>query len=231
MDIELTLYEARVIGSLIEKEITTPDQYPLSLNALTNACNQKSNREPVLELDEATIQETLDALVKRSLVSDQSSSANVKSTTKYKHRFCNTEFGILKFSEQELGIICALLLRGPQTPGELRTHTNRLCKFSDMQEVESALNHLMERSDGPFVARLAREPGKRESRYMHLFSGDAPAIELPGSTHSAPDLTDSERERLDLLELRVDELEQEIVQIKRALQQLGPKPTTGYMEA
>lgn len=229
MDIELTLYEARVIGSLIEKEITTPDQYPLSLNALTNACNQKSNREPVLELDEATVQETLDALVKRSLVSDQTGFGS--RTTKYKHRFCNTEFGILKFSEQELGIICALLLRGPQTPGELRTHTNRLCKFRDMQEVESALDHLMERSDGPFVARLAREPGKRESRYMHLFSGDAPAMEFSSSTHSASDLSGAEIERLDQLELRVDELEQEIVQLKRALEQLGPKPTTGYMEA
>lgn len=229
MDIELTLYEARVIGSLIEKEITTPDQYPLSLNALTNACNQKSNREPVLELDESTVQETLDALVKRSMVSDQSGFGS--RTTKYKHRFCNTEFGILKFSEQELGIICALLLRGPQTPGELRTHTNRLCKFGDMQEVESALDSLMERSDGPFVAKLAREPGKRESRYMHLFSGDVPEIVLSGSASSASDLSSAELERLDMLELRVDELEQEVVQLKRALEQLTPKSSTGYMEA
>ncbi len=229
MDIELTLHEARAIGSLIEKEITTPDQYPLSLNALTNACNQKSNREPVLELDEATVQETLDALVKRSLVSDQAGFGS--RTTKYKHRFCNTEFGILKFSEQELGIICALLLRGPQTPGELRTHTNRLCKFRDMQEVESALDRLMERSDGPFIAKLAREPGKRESRYMHLFSGDAPAMAFSGGTNSAAGLSGAELDRLDQLEQRVDELEQEIMQLKRALEQLGPKPTTGYMEA
>lgn len=229
MDIKLTLYEARIIGSLIEKEIATPDQYPLSLNALTNACNQKSNREPVLELDEAKVQETLDALVKRSLVSDQTGFGS--RTTKYKHRFCNTEFGILKFSEQELGIICALLLRGPQTPGELRTHTNRLCKFRDMQEVESALDRLIERSDGPFVARLPREPGKRESRYMHLFSGDATAMEFSSSTLSASELSGAELERLDQLELRVDELEQEIVQLKRTLEQLGPKPTTGYMEA
>ncbi len=219
MDIELTLYEARIIGALIEKEITTPDQYPLSLNALTNACNQKSNREPVLELDEATVQETLDALVKKSLVSDQTGFGS--RTTKYRHRFCNTEFGILKFTEQELGIICALLLRGPQTPGELRTHTNRLCKFRDMQEVESALDRLTERSDGPFVAKLAREPGKRESRYMHLFSGDAPALEFPGSTHSASDLSGAELERLDQLERRVDELEQEIVQLKRELARLA----------
>lgn len=229
MDIELTLYEARIIGSLIEKEITTPDQYPLSLNALTNACNQKSNREPVLDLDEATVQETLDGLVKKSLVSDQTGFGS--RTTKYRHRFCNTEFGILKFSQQELGIVCALLLRGPQTPGELRTHTNRLCKFRDMQEVESALDRLMERSDGPFVGKLQREPGKRESRYMHLFSGDAPAFEFSGSTNSTSDLSGAELERLDQLEQRIDNLEQEIVQLKRALEQLGPKPTTGYMEA
>lgn len=228
MDIELTLYEARVIGSLIEKEITTPDQYPLSLNAMVNACNQKSNRDPVLELDEATVQETLDGLVKRSLVSDQTGFGS--RTTKYKHRFCNTEFGLLKFTEQELGIICALLLRGPQTPGELRTHTNRLCRFGDMQEVESALEHLMERGDGPFVAKLPREPGKRESRFMHLFSGDAPAMAFPGSTNSAADLSGAELERLDQLEQRVEELEQEIAQLKRALEQLGTKPTTGYME-
>ena len=229
MDIELTLYEARIIGSLIEKEITTPDQYPLSLNALTNACNQKSNREPVLDLDEATVQETLDGLVKKSLVSDQTGFGS--RTTKYRHRFCNTEFGILKFSQQELGIVCALLLRGPQTPGELRTHTNRLCKFRDMQEVESALDRLMDRSDGPFVGKLQREPGKRESRYMHLFSGDAPVFEFSGSTNNSPDLSGAELGRLDQLEQRVDELEQEIVQLKQALEQLGPKPTTGYMEA
>ncbi len=229
MDIKLTLYEARVIGALIEKEITTPDQYPLSLNALVNACNQKSNREPVLELDEATVQEALDTLVRRSLVSDQSGFGS--RTTKYRHRFCNTEFGILKFSEQELGIICALLLRGPQTPDELRTHTNRLCRFSDMQEVESALDRLMERNDGPFVAKLAREPGKRESRFMHLFSGDAPAMEFPVNTNSASDLSGADLDRLDQLGQRIDELEQEIVRLKRALEQLEPKPTTGYMEA
>jgi uncharacterized protein YceH (UPF0502 family) len=228
MDIELTQYEARVIGALIEKEITTPDQYPLSLNALVNACNQKSNREPVLELDETTVQETLDALVKRSLVSDQSGFGS--RTTKYKHRFCNTEFGILKFSKQELGIICALLLRGPQTPGELRSHTNRLCEFRDMQEVESALEHLMERNDGPFAAKLPREPGKRESRFMHLFSGDAPTVAFSGSANSTAELSGDESERLVLLELRVDDLEQEIMHLKRALEQLSPYPSSGYMD-
>ncbi len=226
MDISLALYEARVIGSLIEKEITTPDQYPLSLNALANACNQKSNREPVLELDEATIQQALDALVKKALVSDKTGYGS--RTTKYRHRFCNTEFGLLKFSERELGVICALLLRGPQTPGELRTHTSRLCHFNDMEEVESTLTQLMERSDGPFVAKLPREAGKRESRYMQLFSGDAPAQETSGGTEGA--LDGVERERLARLELRVDELEHEVARVGRELERLALGAVAGGTE-
>jgi uncharacterized protein YceH (UPF0502 family) len=170
MKIELTAHEARVIGCLIEKEITTPDQYPLSLNALTNACNQKTNREPVLELAETTVQQVVDGLLKKYLVSDKSAGYGGR-VTKYKHRFCNTEFGSLKFSKQELGILCVLMLRGPQTPGELRTRTNRLCEFSDAGEVDSTLKGLMAREDGPFIARLARAAGARESRYAHLFSG------------------------------------------------------------
>src|SRR6202451_1289573 len=170
MNIVFTRNEARVIGCLIEKEITTPDQYPLSLNALTNACNQKTNREPVLELSEAEVQQSVDSLMKKYMVSDKSAGYGGR-VTKYKHRFCNTEFGSLKFSKQELGIICVLLLRGPQTPGELRARTNRLCEFTDAAHVETTLKDLMAREDGPFIARLPRAPGARESRYAHLFSG------------------------------------------------------------
>jgi uncharacterized protein YceH (UPF0502 family) len=213
VDVNLSLYEARVIGCLIEKEITTPDQYPLSLNALTNACNQKSNREPVLELNEATVQNTVDDLIKKRLVVEKSGFGS--RVTKYQHRFCNTEFGSLRFSPQELGIICVLLLRGPQTPGELRSHTSRLCSFRDMQEVEATLKHLMERADGPFVARLARELGRRESRYTHLFSGEVP--DTAEDTEVAPLYASSERERLDRLEQLVSELRQEVEQLKRRL--------------
>ena len=156
VDICLTPFEARVIGCLIEKHRTTPEHYPLSLNALTNACNQKSNRDPVLELDEATVQDTIDALIRKHYVSEKSGFGS--RVTKYQHRFCNTEFGALKFSEQELGIVCVLLLRGPQTPGELRTRTERLCRFLDIHEVESTLDRLMQRDDGPFVMKLPREP-------------------------------------------------------------------------
>ena len=136
MNIEFSANEARVIGCLIEKEITTPDQYPLSLNALTNACNQKTNREPVLDLSEAAVQQAVDSLMKKYMVSDKSAGYGGR-VTKYKHRFCNTEFGSLKFSKQELGIICVLLLRGPQTPGELRSRTNRLCEFADADDGRS----------------------------------------------------------------------------------------------
>src|SRR5476649_1435964 len=170
MNLELTLHETRIIGCLVEKEITTPDQYPLSLNALTNACNQKTNREPVLELAASAVQQAVDSLMRKHLVSDKSAGYGGR-VTKYKHRFCNTEFGPLKFSKQELGIICVQLLRGPQTPGELRSRTNRLCVFADAEEVETTLKGLMSREDGPFIARLARAPGARESRYAHLFSG------------------------------------------------------------
>src|SRR5271170_6742797 len=164
MNILFSANEARIIGCLIDKEITTPDQYPLSLNALTNACNQKTNREPVLDLSEAEVQQSVDSLMKKYMVSDKSAGYGGR-VTKYKHRFCNTEFGSLKFTKQELGIICVLLLRGPQTPGELRSRTNRLCEFSDAEQVEAVLRELMTRPDGPFLARLARTAGARESRY------------------------------------------------------------------
>ncbi len=185
MKIELTPLEARVIGCLIEKEITTPDQYPLSLNALTGACNQKTNRDPVLELDEREVQAIADSLVKRFLVSDKGGFGG--RTTKYRHRFCNTEFGPLQFTPGELGIVCVLLLRGPQTPGELRTRTQRLCDFADVAAVETTLEHLIAREDGPFVARLARAPGERESRYAHLFSGHIESVAAPAAAPHAVD--------------------------------------------
>lgn len=175
MPVELTAHEARVIGCLIEKQVATPDQYPLSLNALTNACNQKSNRDPVLALDEREVQSVVDGLMKRQLVLEKSGFGS--RVPKYQHLFCNTQFGSLKFSPSGTAILCELLLRGPQTPGELRTHAARLAPLKDVGEVELELEELMTRPDGPFVARLPREPGRRESRYMHLFSGEAPPAE------------------------------------------------------
>jgi uncharacterized protein YceH (UPF0502 family) len=220
MNIELSANEARVIGCLLEKEITTPEQYPLSLNALTNACNQKTNRDPVLELTEATVQTAVDSLMKKYLVSDKSAGYGGR-VTKYKHRFCNTEFGSLKFSAQELGIVCVLLLRGPQTPGELRSRTNRLCEFADAQAVEATLAQLMRREDGPFIARLERAPGARESRYAHLFSGHLESAPEPEeSSEPAAGLTPGTAlaGRVARLEALVDALRAELDALKLGLQ-------------
>jgi uncharacterized protein YceH (UPF0502 family) len=216
MNIEFSPNEARVIGCLLEKEITTPDQYPLSLNALTNACNQKTNREPVLELSEAVVQQAVDSLMKKYLVSDKSAGYGGR-VTKYKHRFCNTEFGSLKFSAQEIGIICVLLLRGPQTPGELRARTNRMCEFADADQVEATLKNLMAREDGPFIARLPRAAGARESRYAHLFSGiieSAPEPEI--SAAGSPNPT-ALSERVSHLEEMMDQMRAQVDALAEAL--------------
>lgn len=214
MSVELTALEARVIGCLIEKQVTTPDQYPLSLNALTNACNQKSNRDPVLELDERQVQAVLDGLMRRQLAMERSGFGS--RVPKYQHLFCNTEYGSLKFSPQQTGIVCELLVRGPQTPGELRTHAARMAPLHDVTEVENALEDLMTRPDGPFVAKLAREPGRRESRYMHLFSGDAPPPmrDAPEVTASSGAVSTGHAERLAALEQAVDEMRREIAELK-----------------
>lgn len=169
MKIELNAIEARVIGSLIEKQVTTPDHYPLSLNALTNACNQKSNREPVLALDEGEVQRTLDALSRKHLVIERSGFGS--RVPKYQQCFCNTEYGSLQFTPVELGIICELLLRDPQTPGELRTRVPRMARVSGPEDIEIALRDLAARPSGPLVVRLPREPGRRDARYAQLFTG------------------------------------------------------------
>jgi uncharacterized protein YceH (UPF0502 family) len=218
MNLELTLHETRVVGCLIEKEITTPDQYPLSLNALTSACNQKSNRDPVLDLDEATVQQTVDQLVKKRLASEQSGYGS--RVPKFQHLFCNTAFGTLKFSPQELAIVCELFLRGPQTPGELRSRAGRLCRFSDVTEVEAVLAGLASREDGPFVMRLAREPGKRESRYAHLFSGEVAGREESEAREGSADFVekaDAGGGRLSQLEQRVADVEAEVAKLKNFL--------------
>lgn len=209
MKIHLSAVEARIIGCLLEKQVTTPDQYPMSLNGVVTACNQKSNREPVLSLSDVSVQDTLDMLVKKHLATPQSGFG--QRVVKYEHRFCNTEFGHLKFTAGELALIATLLLRGAQTPGELRTRCARLHEFADMAEVEQALQALASREDGPFVVRLAREPGKRESRFMHLFSGEVDEAAL--ASNDAPQENDDLRER-------VAELEREMAEIKQVLARL-----------
>ncbi len=222
MNLELTLHETRVIGCLIEKEITTPEQYPLSLNALTNACNQKSNRDPVLNLPEATVQQLVDQLIKKRLASEQSGYGN--RVPKFQHLFCNTNFGTLKFSPQELGVVCELFLRGAQTPGELRSRASRLCRFGDVSEVEAVLHSLATREDGPYVIRLAREPGRRESRYAHLFSGElvgAMESETRESAAGHAEDANAEYSRIQRLERRVDELENLVSELQANLKHLS----------
>ena len=211
--ISLTFNETRIIGSLIEKAITTPENYPLSLNALVNACNQKSNRDPVVTLDEATVQQTLDELVKKRLVSARSGFGS--RVTKYQHRFANTEFSELQLDERELAILCELFLRGPQTPGELRGRASRLCPFTDVGEVETALESLMTREEGALVARLPREPGKRESRYAHLFGSD----ESPGEQETASEGRNGAA-NLSLLERRLDEMALQLERLAERVEQL-----------
>lgn len=165
MKIELSADEVRVLGALIEKEITSPDQCPLSLNALTAACNQRSNRDPVVDWDEPGVQRIVDGLLRRYLLGSNSGHGN--RVTKYRQRLINAEYGDLKLSERQVGILCELMLRGPQTPGELRVRCERLCAFADVGQVEAALESMINR-DEPLVERLPREPGRRESRYRHL---------------------------------------------------------------
>ncbi|MCG5127851.1 YceH family protein [Enterobacter mori] len=210
MKYQLSGAEARVVGSLLEKQVTTPEQYPLSVNAVTMACNQKTNREPVMNLSEHDVQEVLDGLVKRHYLRTVSGFGN--RVTKYEQRFCNSEFGDLKLSSAEVAVITTLLLRGAQTPGELRTRASRMHEFSDMQEVEQTLEGLAAREDGPYVVRLAREPGKRESRYMHLFSGDVDAASATAES-DRPAGSDS-------LAARVEALEDEVAGLKQRLDAL-----------
>ncbi|WP_337232924.1 YceH family protein [Citrobacter portucalensis] len=209
MKYELTATEARVIGCLLEKQVTTPEQYPLSVNGVVTACNQKTNREPVMNLSESDVQEQLDNLVKRHFLRTVSGFGN--RVTKYEQRFCNSEFGNLKLSAAEVAIITTLLLRGAQTPGELRSRASRMYEFSDMAEVESTLENLANREDGPYVIRLAREPGKRESRYIHLFCGE---VDEAIAAADEPPVASGD------LQARVEALETEVAELKQRLDSL-----------
>ncbi len=214
MNIELNANEARVIGCLMEKSVITPDQYPLSLNALVNACNQKSSREPVVSLDQGVVERTVKDLIARKLVMTQEFGSRVE---KYQQRLCNTHFAEIKFSPAEFAVVCLLLLRGAQTPGELKAHSGRLYEFADPAEVDATLESLLTRADGPFVARLPREPRRKDHAYAHLFGGplESAPMSLPESSSSeapAPRTT-----ALTALEARVEKLEQELAALKQTL--------------
>jgi len=211
--------EARVVGCLIEKEITTPDQYPLTINALTSACNQKSNRDPVLDLDDAAVQRIVDGLAKRHLVSDRATYGG--RVPRYKQIFCNTSLGGLQFSDIERAILCELLLRGPQSAGELRTRGQRMARIGDVSEVEAALASLAQHPEGPFVICLPRAPGWRDARWAHLLGTEPPAVPQtpPQSAGTAPVRAD--------LATRVAELEAEVAGLRLAIDSLERRLTGG----
>ena len=206
--------EARVIGCLIEKSITTPDQYPLTLNALTNACNQKSSRDPVMSLTQGEVQHTIRTLEGKHLVRTEE---NFKSRTeKYSQRFCNTRYSDLQLDSAEVAIVCLLLLRGPQTPGELRSRSGRLHTFADNADVVTALNGLVEREAGPLVVKLPRTMGRKDSEYMHLFGGPVD-IEAHVAQASAARPAASPRGGVVELTERVERLEAELAELKEQL--------------
>jgi len=203
--------EARVLGALIEKEITTPEYYPLSLNALTNACNQKSNRDPVLHVEESEVRKALNHLEYQSLV--RSVSATDSRVTKFEHRLQDT----FNFYRPEVAVICELLLRGPQTPGELRTRASRMHAFEDLESVHSALSRL-EKREPPLVTVLPRQPGTKEARYAHLL-GDAPQVAASAPPHetAARDhdaAAPSSNERIESLVAEVAELRSQIADLQ-----------------
>jgi uncharacterized protein YceH (UPF0502 family) len=209
-ELNLTEIEVRVLGALIEKDITTPDYYPLSLNALVNACNQKNNRDPVMTLDEESVGQALASLQERRMAGPAGGADS--RVTKYEHRLQE----VFNFDRRETALICVLLLRGPQTPGELRGRSERMYRFETLEDVQSGLQKLMER-EPPLVRILPRVPGTKESRYMHLFSGDAgiPLETDHAADDSAGHRVTSSGARLATLETEVASLKQDIAELRR----------------
>ena len=214
---DLSVEEIRVLGALLEKSITTPDQYPLTLNALTNACNQKSSREPVLNLDPGEVQRTARQLDGRHLIKrDENFRTGVE---KYSQRLCNTPFSQLQFSAAEYAVICLLLLRGKQTPGELRTRSGRLHAFAENEDVAQTLQALIDREGGALVARLPRAAGRQDHEYMHLFAGAIDSVVQDEDTRGVNG--DLRSDRVAHLEARLAALADEVANLKR---QLGVAP-------
>ena len=209
-NIVLNDVEARVLGSLIEKDITTPDYYPMSLNALVNACNQKNNREPIMNLDENSVRHGLDGLQAKKLAGPAGGADS--RVTKYEHRLQEA----FNFRRDETAILCVLLLRGPQTPGELRGRTERMHRFEHLDDVQSTLQRLMQR-DPSLVAMLARQPGTKEARYMHLLSGDVERRQGPPPGFSAQPATAGNGDRLSQLEESVAALRSEVADLREQL--------------
>jgi hypothetical protein len=202
MDIILNDAGVRILGCLIEKELTTPEYYPLSLNSLTNACNQKSNRNPIVSYDEADVSQGLESLQEMGLARKTLTAGS--RVTKYLHTFLDK----FDLSTHEIAVLCELMLRGPQTPGEVRTHAERMSEFKGLEEIENTLQALMD-YDPALVVKLPRETGRKECRYMHLFSGNTMKA-LP----SGPTAHQSQ------IQERISKLEEEITRLREELEEL-----------
>jgi len=211
MELPLTATEVRVLGSLIEKDITTPEYYPLSLNALVNACNQKSNREPVMQLDEDAVRDALEGLQQQRMAGPARGTDS--RVTKYEQRLQE----VFNFTRPEIAVLCVLLLRGPQTPGELRGRAERLHRFEALEDVQSALQKLMQR-EPPLAKILPRQPGTKESRYAHLLAGDVAGLEESSPVGAPVGPNTADAERVVRLEEEVAELRREFSEIKDQLE-------------
>jgi uncharacterized protein YceH (UPF0502 family) len=209
VDAILTQVEVRVIGSLMEKQMTTPEYYPISLNALTNACNQLSNRDPIVSYEESTVARALDNLRDKKFVWMVTvAGARVP---KYEHRMAES----FSLNQHEAALLCVLMLRGPQTPGELRGRTGRMCEFKSLEDVDATLHRLIEHSP-PLVARLPRQPGTKEYRYAHLLAGEPEQVVAQSSHRVEPAMADAhaESERIARLEQEIETLRQELTELR-----------------
>jgi hypothetical protein len=211
MEFRLTEIEVRVLGSLIEKDITTPEYYPLSLNALVNACNQKTNRDPVMQLDEDAVLDALEGLQQQRMAGPARGADS--RVTKYEQRLQE----LFNFTRPEIAVLCVLLLRGPQTPGELRGRAERMHRFEALDDVQSALQKLMQR-EPPLAKVLPRQPGTKESRYAHLFAGDVVEAEAPVHASAGVERNSADEERIARLEEEVAELRREVGDVKDQLE-------------
>jgi len=208
--LDLTQHQIRVLGCLIEKQLTTPDYYPLTLSALTNACNQKSSRDPVMNLSESEVLDAIQGLIDLNLAREQQMAG--ARVLKYAHKLSGTLTKQFDMSQNELGVLAVLFVRGPQTVGEIRTRTNRMCEFSSLADVESVLDKLATKSGGPYVAPLAREPGRREIRYQHLF-GDS-SVEVSDVNVEVEEAKPASNNELDELRKDIAELREELNELK-----------------
>ena len=213
--LDLNANEARVIGCLMEKSVTTPDQYPLTLNALTNACNQTSSRDPVMSLAQGVVQHTVRELEQKHLLLVEDNFK--RGVEKYTQRFCNTSFSELQFDTAQLAIVFLLLLRGPKTPGELRARSGRLHSFEDNAAVVDALNSLIEREGDVLIVKLPRTPGRKDAEYMHLFCGEVDLQAHASNAEARISAEPTARTNFADLEQRISDLETEVEKLKQLL--------------